>query len=595
MVQGMRTLATVLGTLLFFLPARLLRLLLDGRRRRRRAVVTLRLSGQLSEGSGGRPRFGGARPGGTTLGVLRALEAASEDPSVEGVAVTIGRVTGGWGQLEEIRDGVLAVSKAGRQTFVYLEQPSHIEWFLASAFDHVSMPPMATLDIVGLRAEVRFFKGLLDKLGVRSQLATRGEYKSVVEPFSRESMSPAFRESLDGVLRGIHGRFLAALGARLDLDTAAAQAVVDAGPFSADEALERRLVDAVVYPDRWRRLLKNRLGRGMGVSEPTDRTAEADAAFLDTPDVSSRSTGPRRLRLVSARRFLRPWRLLRRLERWASPSPRVAVVVAEGEIVDSAAAQLPPGKIGSRPYGALFDALRRDDSIGAVVLRIDSPGGSAGASDMLWRDLRRLAAKKPVIASMGSVAASGGYYMAVAAHHIVADATTITGSIGVAAGKFEVSGLLEKLGVTEEVISYGANSGMNSLAQGFSESESERLSVQLDRFYDGFVSRAAAGRRMEFDELEAHARGRIWTGSQAVELGLVDSVGGIQAAISVAGKRAGLGARPDLVLVEPARPGLLDRIQRIRPPMLRSLADLPKVLGIPTGLQARLPADIAIK
>ncbi len=594
----MRSLRTFLGTLLFFLPARLLRLFVDARRRRRRALVTLRLAGPLGESPAVRgSRFRGGRVRNTTIGVLRALEAVQEDPAVEGVAVTIGRLAGGWAQIEELRAAVVAVSAAGRRTFAYLEQPGHAEWFLASAFDHVAMAPMATLDVVGLRAEVKFFKGLMDKVGVRPHLATRGEYKSVVEPFSRDSMSPAFRESLEGVLRAIHERFLEAVSARLGTDAEGAQAVVDAGPFTAAEARERGLVDAVVYPDRWRRWMKNRLGRGQGVEEPADRTAEADAAFLEAPSEPERPRAfrLRRLRLVPAAAWLRPWRWLRRLERWASPSPRVAIVVAEGEIVDSDESELPPGRIGSRPYGALFRTLRRDASIGAVVLRVDSPGGSAGASDLLWRELRRLAAKKPVIASMGSVAASGGYYMAVAADHIVADATTITGSIGVAAGKFELSGLFHKLGVTEEVLSFGANSGMSSLSSGMTPAESQRLSDQLDGFYDGFVARAAAGRKMEYDALEEHARGRIWTGAQAAARGLVDDVGGLRRAIEVAADRAGLGARPDLVLAEPPRPGLLDRLQRVRPPMFRSLADLPRALGLPTGLQARLPADVVIR
>ncbi len=593
----MHALRTVIGTVLLYLPVRLVRLFLDTLRRRRRAVVTLRLSGSMSESPAGRgSRFGGRRPATTTIEVLRALEAAGEDPSVEAVAVRIGRLGAGWAQIEELRDAVLAVSAAGRRTFAFVEQPGHAEWFLASAFDHVAMPPMATLDMVGLRAEVKFFKGLLDKVGVQSHLATRGEYKSVVEPFSREGMSPAFRESLEGVLRGIHGRFVAAVALRLKVDAEAAQGVVDGGPYTAEEALELGLVDGVLYPDRWRRRLKNRLGRGQGVEEPTDGTTTADAEFLEPADEErSRAFHRRRLQLVPAGSFLRPWRLLRRLERWATPRPRVAIVVAEGEIVDSDYSQLPPGRIGARPYGALFRALRRDDSIGAVVLRVDSPGGSAGASDLLWRELRRLAAKKPVVASMGSVAASGGYYMAVAADHIVADATTITGSIGVAAGKFELSGLLDKLGITEEVISLGANSGMNSITSGMTAAEEQRLSDHLDRFYDGFVARAAAGRRMDHEALEAHARGRIWTGAQAAELGLVDDVGGLRAAIEVAGRRAGLGGRPELVLAEPARPGLLDRLQRVRAPMFKSLADLPRALGIPTGLQARLPADVTIK
>jgi protease-4 len=595
----MRSIRTFLSTLIFFLPARLLRLALDSRRRRRRAVVSLRLSGPLSESPGGSAsRFGGARSGTSLYAVLMALDAASEDPAVEAVAVTIDHLGAGWAQVEELREAVAAVSAAGRTTFAYLERPGHAEWYLASAFDHVSMPPMATLEMVGLRAEVRFFKGLLDKLGVEPHLATRGEYKSVVEPFTRESMSPAFRESLSGVLKSIHTRFAEAVAARLGVGLEDAQAVIDEGPFTAQEAAERGLVNAVLYPDRWRRAIKNRMGRGEGVNEPTDRTQAVDAAFLDDPSSVERPrvTRLRPLRMVSAGSFLRPWRILRRLERWASPAGRIAIVVAEGEIVDSPDRRLPPGRIGTRPYRALFKELRRDDSIAAVVLRVDSPGGSAAASDLLWRELRRLRSVKPVVTSMGSVAASGGYYLAIATDHILADATTITGSIGVAAGKFDVSGLLERIGIAQDVLSFGANSGMNSPTSGFTDAERARLSDHLDNFYDGFVARAASGRNLDFDALEVHARGRIWTGEQAVERGLVDAVGGLRAAVAEAAKRAGLGLRPEVILVEPARPGFLDRLQRLRSPAMTALGDLRSALGLPSGsIQARLPVDIVIR
>jgi len=441
------------------------------------------------------------------------------------------------------------------------------------------MPPMASLDIVGLRTEVTFFKGAMDLLGVAACFESAGEYKSFAEPFLRDSMSEPFRESLDHVLGDLHRCFVAGAAEGRGMAPERLQELLDGGPWLAREARDEGLIDRALYPDRWTRAIRKEMG-----DLPASTDVEAD-------DEEPRRTGPfagrRRLRFLKASAYLRWWRRLNWLERAASSAPRVALVLASGTIGDSDETEAGAGTIAWRALGRTLREATEDDRIKAVVLRVDSPGGSGPASDLMWRELRRLAAKKPVVASMGSTAASGGYYLAMAAHAIIAAPMTITGSIGVVGGKFDLQALLAKAGVTREVLSYGTNTGLFSSTTGLTEPERLRLRGHLRAFYDEFVAKAADGRRMPVEELEPHARGRIWTGAQAVGLGLVDEVGDMNDALADAARRAGLGVGWQTVVLHPPRPGFVRRIQQ-RLPFAR--------LGLDSDwVQARLPYEIRIK
>ena len=306
------------------------------------------------------------------------------------------------------------------------------------------------------------------------------------------------------------------------------------------------------------------------------------------------------MRFRRAHSYLRPWHYLRRMERWSQPGDRIAVVVAEGNIVDSDSDQAFPGQVAYRPVASVLRELAIDDSVKAVVLRINSPGGSGAASDLIWREIIRLRKKKPVIASMSGTAASGGYYLAMASDRILAGELTITGSIGVVAGKFDLSGLLGKLGIRQEVISYGQNTGIYSATSGLTESERGRLREHLELFYDTFTRKAAEGRRMEQTDLEQHARGRIWTGAQAAQRDLVDATGGLADALEFAAREAKVGSDWEPWIVEPPHPGFMERMQRMVPFGLgtQALLEEPvrKLLGPSTDLvQARLPAKNEIK
>ena len=438
----MRDLLTALLRLVFRYPAQLWHALLLWRASRRRAVVQAFLTGHVVEQQGGGSRLGRRRRRTVLLSDwLESLGLVGRDPSAVALTVRLGPITAGWAQLEELRSAIARLQARGTRTFVYLDRVGHKEYFLASAFRHITVAPQATLDLVGLRAEVTFYKGGLDRLGVTAHFESAGEYKSFGEPYLREEMSEAFRESLDYVLAGLHGSFCQEVGRRRGLEAQEVQQLLDDGPMTAGQSHEAGLVDAVLYPDQWKSSVKAALGEddlsGAGQGE--------------SPFQPGRS---RRLRLVRFRSFLRPWRILRSLERLGLPLPRVAVVLAAGPIVSWDEEQIPAGRIGGRPLAKLLRRLAKDRKISAVVLRIDSPGGSGLVSDQLWREVRRLKKRKPVVASMGSTAASGGYYLAMATDRICASETTITGSIGVVAGKFDISGLLAKVGLNQEVLSY---------------------------------------------------------------------------------------------------------------------------------------------
>lgn len=582
----MRLLRRLLGVLFFFVPARLLAWRLSRRGRNTRAVLTLRLSGTLSEEHAAlRGEGRGWHPG-----ILEALRQAGEDASVQAIALRIGSLQAGWAQLDEIRTALLELRRKGRKVFAYLDRPGHAEYFLATAADHVAIAPMATLEMLGLRAEVTFFKGALEQAGVTPHFLSAGEYKSYSEIFTREDMSAEHREALDVVLRGIHEAFVAAVAESRGLSVEAVQALVDRGPWTADEAEEQGLIDEVLYPNQWKSAIREELGE-------------------EVPEDGAVEEGPDKLVFVGTFRFLRGHRVLQRLNHLVAPKPKVAVLVAEGSIVESDASQVAHGRIARRPLVSVLRALRKDEDVAAVVLRINSPGGSGLASDMIWHELRRVAKKKPLVASMGSVAASGGYYLAMAADEVLAAPLTITGSIGVVAGKFDAGELLGKLGVTRDVLSYGANSGILSPTQGLTEAEQERLQTQIGAFYDAFVEKAADCRGIEPGQLERHARGRIWTGEQAAERKLVDSTGTLSDAIRRAAVRAKLGPDFETWYAEPPRPGLLDRLQRLPLTNLgartlriesRILDVLDRVLGIALGdrpdpVQARLPFDLRIR
>lgn len=533
--------------------------------RRRDVVLRLSIRGRLVETAPRVPPFFPVQAVG--VGELTAmLRSAARERRVVGVRIDLGHIEAGVGRVQEIRRAIQALREAGVHVHVNLVAGGLREYLLACAADEITMPPAATLDVVGLRAEVTYFGGLIAALGIHPDFEAVGDYKSFAERFVRTGPTEAARHNTEEIFADLWDQVVSAVAAGRGMERERAEELMGRGPFGAGEAVAEGLIDAEVYPDRVPKRLRDTLGK---------------------------------VKTVKAGRY---WSRRRRVDRWrwrARNTPVVAVIPAVGQILGGSPGGANQGNvITARTLNRMLNSVRKERAVAAVVLRVDSPGGSAEASDLIWRQVMRLAKRKPVVASMGDVAASGGYYIAMGADHVIAQPGTLTGSIGVVAGKINLSGLFERLGIHHEVVSYGDNAGFYSTSGDFSDSERARLRDRMADFYRIFVGKAAECRELDEDDLEQHARGRVWTGRQALDRGLVDSLGGFHDAVTVASDLA--GHDKPLVAVTLQAPGVpwwspLRWMTSLR------LSDRFPTLGWLTqpelrggGLLARLPFDFRI-
>ena len=514
-------------------------------------VLQLRLEGDLSEGLPPPAWFGFRfERRQYLLHVLECLDRAARDPRLEAIWITIDRLEAGWSVLQTLREEILAARRSGKRVIVFFEEAGNGTAFLASAADVVAMAPSGSLHLTGLRAEVLFFRGVLDRARVEPEIVRLGEYKSAAEPFTRTSLSPEAREALESILDDLYDQLVSAVAEGRGLTPERVRALIDAGPYRAPAAREAGLVDEVCYEDELEDKLPGLLGR------PDSKPAVIPV-------------GPW---LRAARRMPPP-------PGTRVPPPRVALLVAEGFIRSGRTRPFPPSRaVASTSFVEALRQAREDPRVQAIVLRIDSPGGSGLASDVIWRELRLAREKKPLVVSMGDVAASGGYYLAMGADWIVAEPATLTGSIGVIAGKVNLRGLYDLLGLSKEAIDRGERAGAHSDYRPFTEAERRKLQEDIRAAYEDFVAKAASCRNLQVEELDKAARGRVWTGRQALGLRLVDELGGIRAAIAAAKRRGGIPF---------AQPVRLDVYPRAVPSPLDLLARSP-LRGIPRGAQDAL-------
>ena len=461
------------------------------------------------------PSLAERRP--TSLYALRRFaEHVARDARVRGVVFRLPPLTAGWASATGLREVLLGLRAAGKQVVVHLPQGGgHKEVFVASAADRIVVAPQATLTLLGLAAEVQYWKGLLDRVGVSLEVFARAEFKTAVEPFARDGMSEPQRLQTTALLATIDRLLRAALAARPRVGEAGVAALFEGGMFTGERAVEVGLADAVAYDDQLPTLLAE------GSAEPP--------------------------RLGSAGRYLR-WKEARLLRR-VLPRPYVAVVEVHGAIgLGVGGGPFGPRGASLEPLVATLRAARSDPRAVGVVLHIDSPGGSALVSDLVHREVVRLAEKKPVVACFANVAASGGYYVAAPAHAIVAQPATITGSIGVISAKVAAAGLLEKLHVRTDTVRTAPHADMFSPTRSLDADERAILERETDQFYGGFVAIVAAGRKRAVAEIEPLARGRVWSGEDAKAEGLVDRLGGFDAALDELRQRL---PAPLRALVEP--------------------------------------------
>ena len=488
----------------------------------------------------------------TLRGLFNKLDILKNDDEIAGIIFKIDSVSVGWATLQEIRNKFHEFREAEKETIGYLESGGNAEYLLAAAMERVVLMPTGSLNLTGLRAEVLFYKGLLDKLDIEADMLAMGKYKSGVEPYMRDGMSDAFRESMTALLDDLYAQLLAHIAENRDGITAEEVSdLVNRGPFTAEEAQQEKLVDTLQYYDE---LL--------------------DALKTASPDEDVQVVKPdyeRKRKVPDMNSFAGLMQLLSMLNppqraRTSTAENQIALIYASGPIlpdIDSFFASMPV--ITPETLKEAFVKARTDDSVRAVVLRIDSPGGSALASDLIWREVMLTQRKKPVVVSMGDVAASGGYYIAMAAGTIVAHPSTLTGSIGVFGGKLNMKGFYNKIGLTKEIIAHGQNATLYSDYGGFTPTERERVEKMMKTVYKDFVNKAATGRSKSFDEIDEIAQGRVWTGKQAKALGLVDELGGLDTALSIAKEQAGFAAddKVNLIVLPKQKPFLEELMERM--------------------------------
>jgi len=473
---------------------------------------------------------------------IARLDKSANDDKISGVILRLKDPTIGWAKQNEFRQAIARIQANGKKVYAWLDSASSVDYMLASSCDEIIMPESGVLVLTGLRAEVSFYKNLFDTLSIKADMLRIGEFKSAGEPYTRSEMSPAFRQEMESLLDDMFGQMVETISKGRKLDRDHVEAAIDAGPLTVKAAKELGLIDHVAYADEVKSIVK-----GGNNSLDLKIIRRYGRKKLDT-DFSGFAGMMKMMNLMMG---VEP-----RSRR--SFKPKIAVIHAAGVIVTgrSSSGSLFRGtSLGSETLVKAIRKANQDSKVKAIVLRVDSPGGSAMASDLIWRALEQV--DKPLIASMGDVAASGGYYISMGADRIFAEPGTITGSIGVVGGKFAFKGLYEKIGITTNIIQRGKNSGALSALDGFTDSEREAMMTLLHEIYDQFTRKAAQGRKMTQNDLKKLAGGRVYTGNMALNNGLVDELGTLEDAVAYAKLAAGLkpGDKIDrMILPKPASP-----------------------------------------
>lgn len=454
--------------------------------------------------------------------IEKTLKVAKRDREIVGALVRIGGSRYGIGHLQEMRDAILDFKESGKKVVGYMTTCSTGNYLLASVCDRIVLHPSGEVRLIGLRSELAFYKGVLDKLGIRADLEHIGEYKSASDAFTREEMSESHRKAQNAILDDLYDQLTQSIADKRSWTQDDVKRLIDQGPFTAKQALAHGIIDQLAYRDELKSIANDLTGKDC--------------------------------RLVKANQYLG---IIEYKHDWEVPLPKIAIIEAEGMMMtgDSFTDPFTGTKtMGSTTITRAIRNVRKDSSVKAVVLRIDSVGGLVVAADTIWRELIRLKGVKPLVVSMGDVAGSGGYYIAAPADVIVAEPGTITGSIGVISGKYSFKGLYDKIGLHKEILKRGKHADFYSDYGDYPAEEREIIQAQIKEIYEDFIGKVADGRGMTKEAVDKIGKGRIWTGKQAKEIGLVDELGGLNLALSIARKRARL-ARKKVQLIRLPRQG----------------------------------------
>ena len=468
----------------------------------------------------------------TVRGFVEALRRASRDDRVRAVLLMPSTLNVPyWGKVQEMRDAIVAFRKSGKHVTAFLEFGGDREYYLASAADRVFLMPTSSLDLTGVASYEMFLRGTLDKIGAYPDFVHIGDYKTAPNQLTQKGFTPAHREMAQSLNRDMYDQLVAGIADARKKSENEVRDLLDKGPFVAKEALDAGLVDDLAYEDE----LDDRVPE-LGDGKATRRMEGGDYQRTRPQSVGLRTRS------------------------------RIAVLYVVGTIVSGRSGfdGVNGSVVGSETIIDQIRKIRDDASIKAIVLRIDSPGGSSVASDVIWRELkitRDENPKRPIVTSMSDLAASGGYYIAMPTEAIVAQPGTLTGSIGIFGGKMVIGGTLDKVGVTTEAVVSGANAGIYSPFAPFTPAQREKVASFMDDFYRNFLTKVAESRKSTPEAIHAVAQGRVWTGRQALGHGLVDALGGLDAAVALAKEKAKIPANEDVQLVVyPERRGLLDAL-----------------------------------
>jgi len=439
------------------------------------------------------------------------IRKAKADDRIDAILLRLNLLACDWAKMTELRDAILDFRKAGKKAYAYIDEAPDFdkEYYLATACDRIILHPMGWLGINGIGGYVPFFKNALDKLGVRAEFEHVEEYKTATNQLTEKGFTPAHREMMESIYGDLFSDYVKAVASARKKSEAEVRGLIDHAFFQGENALKAGLVDDLLYEDQLQNLLQSgglKLGR-----------IASDAYARVSP--ASVGIGIGR---------------------------RIALIYGIGPILSGESL---PQSMGGTTVARWIRQARQDKSIAAIVFRVDSPGGSAVASDVIWREVFLAKKEKPFVVSMSDVAGSGGYWISMAAHKIVAQPQTLTGSIGVLAGKFDLSALYEKLGLTTEKLAYGKEADIFSTFRPFSPEEKKIMKDEILWTYDQFLTKVAEGRNMTKDEVNAVGRGRVWTGRQAKEIRLVDELGGLTKAIELAKGLAGIAREEEVRLV----------------------------------------------
>jgi protease-4 len=478
------------------------------------SVLVLRVAGPLPDYVPDDPLrklLGG--PDESLSNLILQFRKAKSDKRIKAVILDINMSGAGWAKSEEIRDAIADFRSSGKQVYAYMEFGLNKEYYIASACDRIYLAPPGELFINGLAANVMFFRGSLDKLGVYPDIYQIGKYKSAGDTFTRKNMSEAHREYVNSLLDDLFNRYVEAIAKARNKTPEEVRAIIDNSPYSALKAKEAGLIDSAAYRDELDKEIKAKLG------------------YKDTDQ----------LRLVRGSEY----REVPAESLGLDKGERIAVIYATGEIGSGKSENSPTGdqSIGSDTVAKALNDARDDKTIKAIVLRVDSPGGSGLASDIIWHAVEAAKQKKPVVVSMADVAASGGYYIAASANKIIAQPSTITGSIGVVGGKPVMKGFYDWIGLSNEYVLRGKNAGMFRETEKFSPDERAKFEEWIKTtYYNDFVPKVAKGRSKDPQYIDSVGQGRVWTGSQGKDRGLVDEFGGLDRAVAVAQQLANIPA-----------------------------------------------------